>query len=684
LTAHDPDRRELIAGLAAAAVVLPQAVGLGMAFWQQAASIPAWGAAAGLITAACLSIASSLARGTAGMIAAPTGPTFALLAGAAAALQAAGVHEPTAMAAAIAVLVASAGALQLLIGWWGWGAWIKFIPYPVVSGFMTGAGVLMLLSQLPVLQLGRCSEAAFVASFAAMALLPRFSPRLPAPLIALLLGIAVFFGLDAIVAASPQETIAPSAVAIAPPRLDLAAIEALPWSTIALYAAALAVLASLDSLLTSIVSDVSTGLRHDAKRELTAQGAGHLLLAGLGGMAGAGTTAATLVALRLGGRYRAGAVAAGVMLAALFALPLLAQLPKAAFAGVIAWVGVLLLDREILRWLRTPQARLDGAIALVVAIVTVAYDLMAAVALGVGLAVIEFIRTQASDAIVRRRWTRNARPSVRRRARRARAFLAENGEAIVGYDLKGVLFFGTAERLRDAIERELGKARFIVLDLRRVLQVDLTAWRLLAQIDARLRERNGALLLSHLPHLAPKEAASLHVFAETNEAVEYAEDRLLAEAGIESERGQRVKLAQCELLQGLDPEAQAALQRAFRIVRIDKGKAVFRAGEHGDALFVLLSGEVEIWLRAPDGARMRLAVYPPGASFGELSFLEPGPRAADAIATTPSELAKLSREDFDRFAKQHPDAAQQLLLRMARDLAENLRQTDQALLRLIE
>ena len=687
-------RPAVLAGAAGAAVALPQAMGLGASLWGALVGDAATGAVAGMLAGAALSLASGAARATAGMVSAPTGPTFVLLLGAAQAFRAAGA-EGGALLAAVAATVALGGVLQGLLAVARLGELVKFIPYPVVSGFMTGAGVLMVASQWKAAAAGPAPLAGFAAAVLAMRLAPKGGAR---PLWAIAAGVAAFHATAAAFGGDPAWMLGRAEGA--PWRLlqeGASAPGALPLRLVVLYALAFAVLASLDTLLTAIVADLATGRRHRAGRELAAQGAGHLLAAGAAGMGGAGTTGATLVAIAAGGREGTGiATGAAMLLAALLLGPWLSFVPLAPFAGLIAYVGLTLLDRDILLWLRTPAARADAAIALIVAGVTVAYDLMVAVGLGVLLAIVEFIRTQARHAVIVRRWTRAERPSVRRRPREEDELLARHAEAIVGFDLKGVLFFGTAERLREAVERE-NEARFVILDMRRVLTTDLTAVRIIEQLAGSMREGGRELLISHAPasmqlvrakghrheHFTPLyPEGRVHAFAETNEAVEYAEDRLLASLGVDLRRGRRVALAESPLLAGLDPSAVEAIARHARTHACRAGEAVFRADDHGESLYVVLAGEVEVWLRGDEGERMRVAVYGPGMAFGELAFLEPGPRMAEAVARADAELAEIARAGFAELAARHPKAALAFTLRLAHEIARHLRQVDAALLRL--
>ncbi len=703
---------EIWGGLSASALVLPQAMAFGIALWLPFTHDSAAAALSGLITAACLCLVSSFFFGTAGLISAPTGPTLVLLSGMVAALHATGLAGRD-LVAATGVTVLLAGLLQLLIGVMRLGHLIKFIPYPVVSGFMTGSGILMVESQIQAVTGGDVSlslgqgawipAATAAVTLAAIVLLPRWIRSVPGIALGLLCG-TLAFHLFTLVLSIPMPTVwvvghLPSMAAMHP-GIALSSPASWPWLLMLGSALALAVLASLDTLLTSVVADISTGARHSAARTLMGQGVGHLLSSLLGGVAGAGTTGATLAAIESGGRRWVGLVTAfGLVLFIVLMAPLAAILPLSMLAGIILYIAVFsLLDKDIILWLKTPRARMDGMIALVVTAVTVFYDLMVAVALGVALAAIEFIRAQVQTAVIHRRWNAGEHPSLRHRPQKERRLLAEHADQIVGYELKGTLFFGTTDHLFVTIQEDLKRAKYIILDMRRVGQVDLTAIRLIEHMSGILRERGGELILTHVPssmglvkrkghrheRVVPYHAhVRLRTFAGTDQGLEYAEDCLLRDLGVEpAGLYKRVELGDSDLLSGFNDEERAYLEGFFQEKTIAAGEYLFRSGDFGDELFVVLSGEVEILLPYEQKKKLRLAKFGPGMTVGEAAFLAPGPRTADARTTADCELAILEHEALKRLCRKSPELGMRLLLWLGHELSQSLRQADAELRRL--
>jgi len=703
---------DLIGGLSASALLLPQSMAFGIALWLPYTHDAAGAALSGLITAACLCIASGFFRGTQGLVSAPTGPTLVLLSGAIAALAAAGISGQ-ALVTATLLTVAMAGMIQVLVGALQIGHLVKFIPYPVVSGFMVGTGILMVLSQRTALSGGGVDlafadglwipAATAAATLLSMQLLPRLYARIPATAYGLVIGTAVFHLLRWLFAdASPAAWVVGNLPPLSAIHFgwDVAAFSGLPWMTMVASALALAVLASLDTLLTSVVADVATGDRHVARRELMGQGVGHLLASLSGGMAGAGTTGSTLVAIGSGGRAWVGFFTGlGFLALILFMAPVAAILPVSMFAGIILHVAIFgMFDKDILLWMKTPSSRVSAVIALVVITVTIFYDLMVAVGLGVVLAVIEFMREQASSAVVHRRWTATERLSMRRRPLSQQTLLKEHGDSITVYELKGTLFFGTTDRLFDTVANDLKQTLFIIFDMRRVGQVDLTAIRMVEHMSGMLRDSGGELVLANVPKsmglvkreghrhervIAYNQDTRFRTFGDVESALEYAEDTLLESLGAMAGQEQRVELRETELLSGFKAKERSEIEKYFTSCKVKAGDYLFRAGDEGSELFVILEGEVEVLLPYSKKKRVLLAKFGVGMTVGEVAFMEPGPRSADGRASKDCLLAVIGHSALKRLWKSHPDHGMKLLLEIGRDQSRNLRRADEELRRLV-
>lgn len=711
------NKGDLWGGISASAVMLPQATAFGIALWVPFTQNPAMAAMAGLITAIAASFFSGISRGTTGMVSAPTGPTMVLVAGALASLSSRGISGSE-LILNIAIMLFISGVMQILIGLSNGGRLIKFIPYPVVAGFMTGSALLMINSQVAMLELSSFKQihelylwipwVTAATTLLAICVLPRILPSIPGPVSGLIVGSLLFHLLSKLTAYGSTEFILPTQWVVG--RLpDISSIqlilptsfEHIPWLIILPISLALAVLSSLDTLLTSVLSDVATTERHNARRELAGQGLGQMFAAIFGGIAGAGTTGASLVAIKSGGRYWAAIISAlSFILIIVFLGPVAALLPISVLAGVILHVAIWgMLERDILLWLRNPQSRLDALTAILVTGVTITYDLMIAVGVGLTLATFQFVRAQILSPVIHRRSTIAQHPSIRRRNKKQRELLNTHANEILIYELKGNLFFGTVDKLFEEFNLELNRPVQIILDMARIQQVDLTAVKMLQQMADRLHQVSGELIFTNvrkgkglskkvektLRQISPHHSGDYPVrtFIDADEAIEYAENRLLKKLGKKQHAADRVELKDSELCHDLSEDVLLILQNVMQPVSLKSGDILFNINDVGTELFVVTEGEIDILLPYSKHHHKRLAKFGPGAFFGEIVFLKPGPRTASAKAMRDTELLMLDNDGFNLLKKQNPEAAIKLIMRLSRELSDRLRRSDTELRRLL-
>jgi SulP family sulfate permease len=693
-----------LGGLAGAAVALPQSMGLGVVLFGTMGLGPAAGALAGLVGAAALSLVSGIGGNTRGMISAPNGPVTMLLIASMAALGAQGVAGPDAVVA-LAVLVVLAGLIQLVIALSGGGQLIKFIPYPMVAGLVTAIGILMMRSQLspllPVLGQEKpdfwtwIPAATAVVTFVAIKLTPRVLPRVPAIIGGLIVGLIAFHSAAALAPMPiPDAWLVGAIPRLQGVHLDVswAALATLRWDLLVPAALALAVLASIDCLVTAVVADSATGQRHNARGELASQGLGQILAGLLGGLGGGGTKGSTLVAIGAGGRRWPAVIASlGFFLLLAVAGPIGRYLPISVLAGVIVYVGFTMLEWRVLLWLRRARTRIDGLLALMVVASTLYFDLIIGVGVGALGAMVLFLRDQIRAQTIHSRSTGRELRSLRLRSAEDHALLDAHGDRIVYIELRGHLFFGTVDRLFTELAKLLERPVWIVVNMRRVQSVDLTALDLFRQMNLRLRAHGGHMLFANI-HRGAAQAHKMDKllrsfasgytqpeiktsFKSTDKALEAAEDLLLTALGKPPTAiDAQVEIEDNELFRDIDPGVLATMRPLMQPLSFARKDRPFKVGEPGDAIYFVIQGVVD--LRLPTGAYhyKRLSSIGPGGYFGETAFIEPGPRTADAVVIHDAEILMLSRSVIGQLADRPTDAAAfALLLRLARSLVRHLR-----------
>ncbi|OGA54540.1 MAG: hypothetical protein A3F74_22060 [Betaproteobacteria bacterium RIFCSPLOWO2_12_FULL_62_58] len=705
---------DLAGGAAAAMVVLPQAMAYGVVLFSLMGMSAASGALAGLVGAACLSLVSGFFGGTIGLVSSPTGPALVLFSGAVLAFESAGLAGEK-LFAALMVTTVLAGLFQVAIAVSGGGRLIKLIPYPVVVGFTTGAALLMIQSQLkPVF--GPLLEASWeawrwipfataVATYLWIAASSKWVSTVP-PMVAGLAGGTLVFHILGRTATDPVPVawvvgVLPDPTSIVA-GLSIAGLAQLPVMPVVSAALALAMLASLNTMLASVIADLTTETRHNALRELLAQGVGQTLTGLLGSMGGSATTGATVVAVSAGARRWAGVTAGAVfLLLVLLFGPAGKLLPISVLAGIVIYVAVGMIGADVFEWLRSGRTRTDALVALLVTIVTVAYDLVTAVGAGVVIAIVLFIREQARTSVIHRRSTGAQRHSVRLRSEKERALLEQHGGRIVIYELRGNLFFATADRLFEELLPDLDRPAWIILHLRRVSQVDLTGIKILHQIATRLHAHGGQLLFCEVHHhiglgadvgralsrVSQKGTGNRRVLTliGSDEALEHAENALLTELGSPPAAAHdRVELAATDLCRGMTTEQVSALRSVLSSRTVEAGRTLFAAGEQGDDMYIVVRGEVDMRLQTTQHHYKRLANCGPGTVFGEITLIDPGPRTADAIVVQPTELLVLDRRGLERLQRERPDAAVSLLIALGNMQGHHLRRSDEEIQRLAQ
>lgn len=709
-------------GLAAMLVALPSAIAFGVAtFGALGTAYSAQGALAGMLGATALGLVASGWGGAPRLITAPCAPAVAVLSALAIDLTGRGV-DPGATMLLLLVTAAIAGTLQIAFGVIGLGRMIKYMPYPVVSGYLTGVGLTIILSQVSKL-LGASTttgwrdalvspslwswQSALVGgvTIATMVIAPRFTRLVPAAILALGAGMLAYFGLALFDPALFR--LDGNALVVGPLGGDGPGIlEAmgLRWQSMGglglddillmlVPGATLAVLLSIDTLKTCVVLDAMTRTRHDSNRTLVGQGLGNLVSSAFGGMAGAGTMGATLVNVSSGGHTRWSGLIEGALalLAFLLLSSVLAWIPIGALAGILMVIGARMIDRESLHFLRSRETVLDFAVIATVVLVALNVGLIAATGAGVVLAIALFLREQVGGAVVARRSYGDQRFSRRVRTAAEMSLLQSQGAQTAVFELQGSLFFGTTDQLYSALEPELATRRFLVLDFRRVLSIDITAVHMLRQIEDRLAERHAVLLFSHIPPRVPSgrdmrryfndvglvQTESLApVFNEIDDALEWIEDQLIREAQMAQPDETPLELREMELFAGRKPETLASLAASMQTRSFKSGERIFARGDTGDEIYLIRRGTVRIVLPMDATRQRHLASFGRGSFFGEMAFLDHQPRSADAIAFTDCELYLLSRGHFDTLVEHHKLLGLNLMEGLARLLATRLRQTD--------
>jgi len=469
-------KQNIYGGITAAVIALPLGLAFGVA--------SGLGATAGIYGAIILGFLASLFGGTPTQISGPTGPMTVVIAAA--------VITFNSDLNLIVSAIILAGLFQILFGILKIGKLVRYIPYPVISGFMSGIGIIIIILQINP-YLGIKSDASVVNILMSVSssisnlnihsvilatltlMIMFFTPNkveklIPKPLIALLVitPLSIYLNFNVQTIGEIPATL---------PSIIIPNLSFEHYSRVITIAFTLAVLGMIDTLLTSIVADSVTNTKHNPNKELIGQGIGNTVCGLFGAIPGAGATMRTVINIKSGGTNRISGIIHSItlLLIVLFLAPIASKIPMAILAGILIKVGIDILDYRFLHiWREAPKS--DLSVMLLVFFVTVFVDLITAVGLGIIL---------ASFLIVYR-------------ITKETQIVLDHEESKIDYKLddqtrllkiNGAFFFGSSTVFEKEANSILDTKRFII-DITDIPFMDLTAIFTLKDLVINLKKDN--------------------------------------------------------------------------------------------------------------------------------------------------------------------------------------------------
>jgi len=722
-------RGDLFGGMVSASLAIPLAAGYGMfAFTVLGDEYFAYGALAGLQAGAIAGLICPLLGERTTLVYAPRVTTTFLLG----ALLYQLVHSsPTPLQGsqlytvilAFFAIIFLGGVFQSLFGAARLGSIIRFTPQPAMAGLQNAAAVLLFLVQLGnvcgfernmpftavprhLLEIKPLSLLVAILTFLVMWNARRVTTKVPALLLGLGFGSGVYFllwlpGLQAQLGPVIGPPVAPESptpyTALGQAEEFVNLVPLLPL--IVGGALALAITSAVDALLCAKLAAPKGQRQAEANHLLLRLGLANSISACFGGIT-AGINIGPSVANRAFGArtFRSGLVCAAVLLAVItFGFPLLSYLPRAVLSAAIMVIAVQHIDTWSADIVRRIVKRSQGswwvffdlAVMTTVAVLSVTINIVLAMFIGVVFAGGLFI-IRMNRSVIRRRYSGDKVHSRKARGPRAATLIEQRGSEILVLELQGVLFFGSGELLSDEI-RLLSSVnlRTLVLDLRRITEIDLTGARVLSDIHDLLAFRKQDLIIA-LPAKGDLQArlaetgvleviGSENVFVDVDRALERAEDNLIGSASLASDAAETLmSFTSVDILSKMTPDELAHFEERISRRKFQPGSVVFEQGSAGEELFLVISGHASAYLKN-DSANIRLATFGPGTIFGELAILDSQPRSASIVSDDDLECAVLSREQFHILTTERPAIAIKLLEGVSRELTGRLRRANRTI-----
>ncbi|MBD3840648.1 MAG: SulP family inorganic anion transporter [Campylobacterales bacterium] len=475
----------ILSGLTTAIIALPLAIAFGIS--------SGLGASAGIYGAIFLSFFASLFGGTKLQISGPTGPMTVISA-----------TLIGAFGANIALVFTTfllAGLFQVVLGLFKVGRFVRFIPYPVISGFMNGIGMIIILLQINVAfglpssssvidtllklptNLSNINFQALVLTLLTLAILflvpKKVASKVPAALIALvvasLVGIVANFDVDYV-----------SGIPTGLPMMVDFDFDITQLSFILISALTLALLGMIDSLLTSLVADSLAKDKHDSNKELIGQGIGNMVASLFGGLPGAGATMRTVANIKSGATSRTSGMYHSVflLLILLVLAPLASKIPMPVLAGILIKVGLDIFDYKMLKQLKIVPKH-DIWVMFLVFALTVFVDLIVAVAVGVVLSAFLIIHRLIQESAV------DVSASDIEDSKDDRIF--HDGMVRV-VNIKGPFFFGSTSFILDKVD-QIYDVKYVILDCSLVSFMDLSAVYALSETIENIKSSGSEVIL---------------------------------------------------------------------------------------------------------------------------------------------------------------------------------------------
>jgi len=293
-----------------------------------------------------------------------------------------------------------------------------------------------------------------------------------------------------------------------------------------------------------------------------------------------------------------------------------------------------------------------------------------------------------SDTVIRTELRGTVLRSKRRRSREEQALLDTEGGRIVLIEVQGALFFGSAERLLRRVDAVAAEADHVILDVRRVYEIDDAAGRLLLELFDWMEARGKTLIVAHLTNdaqlggfrdrlLERIEERPNVLFEHRDQALEWCENRIIADC-VAAPDVKNLSLGALTLFAGLNRDQIRRLEAIVKPMSFEPGQAIVREGDAARLFFVVASGSVSVQLRIPGaGSRVvRLSSMGPGVCFGEMAILDGGKRSADVVADEKVLCYGFSVDQLREVGRADPEVLITIMGNMLRDFSERIRRAN--------
>jgi sulfate permease, SulP family len=579
---------------------------------------------------------------------------------------------------------------------------IRYVPYPVVGGFLGATGCLILLGAVKVITghrlqfatLGEFTNTTMLFELGAAALMAlvlyltwhRSRSPVGLPLI-LIAGVALgHIGLR-MAGISPAEAQAAGWLFTPPPQVSLmlpwAEISHYPWHIFADLSAdlvAIVFVTASSTLFNTAGIEVATQRDANLERELNVTGLANMMAGAVGGYTGCISVSRTVLSFSTGARGRlAGLTAAAIALLMLAKAPdLLGYIPKFVLGGLLLYLGA----DQLHKWIVDSRKRLtktEYVSLLAIIVIIMQWGFVPGMLIGVIIGCATFALSASRVESIKFHFDGSEYRSSLDRSRDDQALLTAHGGAIQGLNLQSYLFFGSANRLSQHVKALLqrhGECRYLLFDFKLVTGIDSSAAYSFTQIKRAADDRGVRLVLVHLAAPAEKAlrssgflAGDVHVFAELDHALEWCENEIIARHQDRAQEEASLRDWFTRML-GSEHDASELINRCERL-EVAEGDIVVSAGAAADSMHFILDGRVGV-IAGDNGRQTRVRSLGRYTTIGEMGLVSGAPRSATIQAEAASVLYVLSTPQFEAIKLEQPQLGQKLLTYFMTVMGERL------------
>lgn len=606
---------------------------------------------------------------------------------------------------ALSLTTAVTGLLLVLFGIVRAGRAIRFVPFPVIGGFLGATGWLMIMGAVQVVTderpalsnlaafgnvttLGKLAAAIVVALALQLALRRSKSPFvLP---IVLLSGFAAFYvallptGVSISAAQELGWMFRPQPAAGLSSPWQPHTLHSFPWTALpALAGDVLAVVfvTIINFLLNTTGIELATRTEANIERDLKVLGFANIVIAAFGGYISCTSLSRSILVRKAGATSRI----SGFTVAAISALVLIADpsflgyVPKCVLAGLLVFLGADLVYQWLIQSARQ-LLRIDYLSLLAIALLIVNVGFIAGVFIGVVIGCATFAFSAGRVNAIKFSFDGSEYRSSLDRGPQELALLTKHGAEIQGMALQSYLFFGSANRLYQHVKALLAshpECRFLIFDFRRVTGIDSSATQSFTQIKQAATEASARIVLVNLtPELerpfrtAGFLAGDITLAPDLDRALESCEHAIIEAHRAEANDRRSLRAWFSEALG--DAQLAGRLAESCRRLEVQAGDVIARQGEPAASMHFILDGRIGITVNTPEGGTTRVRSLGPHTTVGEMGLLARSPRSATIQAEAASVLYELDADAFERIKREQPALSQALLAYVIRVMAERL------------